>query len=361
MQQNQERERNDSKEIDEQRWQAVCNRDQTWDGIFVFAVRTTGVYCRPSCTSRRANRENVSFHDTPAQAQAAGYRACKRCKPDQVESSSHSKAIAQACRSIELAEEKLDLARLAASAGLSPGHFQRLFKAQVGLSPKQYAMALRKQRFRNELKSSKNVTQTIYEAGYDSPSRAYADNTTPGLMPSKHKKGAQGETIRYAHRETSLGSILIATTDRGICLVEFAEKEEVLGILEKNFPSADWQEAEEDWQEWISEVVAQIDDPHRRQSSDMKLPLDIRGTVFQEKVWRALTEIPSGETVSYTQLAQSLGQPKAARAVASACAANRLAILVPCHRVIRGSGDLAGYKWGIERKQKLLEQETKNQ
>ncbi|MDA0856649.1 MAG: helix-turn-helix domain-containing protein, partial [Proteobacteria bacterium] len=167
MQQNQERKRNDSKEIDEQRWQAVCNRDQTWDGIFVFAVRTTGVYCRPSCTSRRANRENVSFHDTPAQAQAAGYRACKRCKPNQVESSSHSKAIAQACRSIELAEEKLDLARLAASAGLSPGHFQRVFKAQVGLSPKQYAMALRKQRFRNELKSSKNVTQTIYEAGYD--------------------------------------------------------------------------------------------------------------------------------------------------------------------------------------------------
>jgi len=320
-------------------------------------VCTTGVHCRPSCTSRRANRENVSFHDTPAQAQAAGCRACKRCKPNQVESSSHSKAIAQACRSIELAEENLDLARLAASAGLSPGHFQRVFKAQVGLSPKQYAMALRKQRFRNELKSSKTVTQTIYEAGYDSPSRAYADNTTPGLMPSKHKKGAQGETIRYAHRNTSLGIILIATTERGICLVEFAEKEEVLGILEANFHSAELLEAEEDWQEWISEVVAQIDDPHRRQSSDMKLPFDIRGTVFQEKVWQALTEIPSGETVSYTQLAQSLGQPKAARAVARACASNRVAILVPCHRVIRGSGDLAGYKWGIERKQKILEQE----
>ncbi len=357
MQQNQEKERNDSKEIDEQRWQAVCNRDQAWDGIFVFAVCTTGVYCHPSCISRRANRENVSFHDTSSQAQAVGYRACKRCKPNQVEFLSHSKAIAQACRAIELAEEKLDLARLAASVGLSPGHFQRVFKAQVSLSPKQYAMALRKQGFRGELKSSRNVTQTIYEAGYDSPSRAYTDNTTPGLMPSKHKKGAQGETIRYAHRKTSLGSILIGATDRGICLVEFVEQEEVLGILEKNFPSAELQEAEEDWQEWISEVVAQIDDPHRRQSNEMILPLDIRGTVFQEKVWRALTEIPSGETASYTQLAQSLGQSKAVRAVARACASNRLAILIPCHRVIRGSGDLAGYKWGIKRKQKLLEQE----
>ena len=221
-------------------------------------------------------------------------------------------------------------------------------------------MALRKQRFRDELKSSKTVTQTIYEAGYDSPSRAYADNATPGLMPSKYKKGAQGEKIRYAHRETSLGSILVAATDRGICLVEFVEKEEALSVLKAHFPSAELQEDATDWKEWISEVVAQIDDPHRRQSNDMALPLDIRGTVFQEKVWRALTEIPSGKTLSYTQLAQSLGQPNAARAVARACASNRLAVLVPCHRVIRESGDLAGYKWGLERKQQLLEQEAKD-
>ncbi len=273
----------------------------------------------------------------------------------------HSKAVAQACRSIELAEGKLDLAALAASAGLSPSHFQRVFKSQVGLSPKQYAVAVRKQRFRDELKSSKTVTQTIYEAGYDSASRAYADNATPGLMPSKYKKGAQGEKIRYAHRETSLGSILVAATDRGICLVEFVEKEEALSVLKEHFPSAELQEDETDWKEWISEVVAQIDNPHRRQSSDMDLPLDIRGTVFQEKVWKALTEIPSGKTLSYTQLAQSLGQPKAARAVARACASNRLAVLVPCHRVIRESGDLAGYKWGLERKQQLLEQEAKDQ
>ena len=273
----------------------------------------------------------------------------------------HSEAVAQACRSIELAEEKLDLAALAASAGLSPSHFQRVFKSQVGLSPKQYAMAVRKQRFRDELKSSKTVTQTIYEAGCDSSSRAYADNATPGLMPSKYKKGAQGETIRYAHRETSLGSILVAATDRGICLVEFVEKEEALSVLKANFPSAEPQEDATDWKEWISEVVAQIDDPHRRQSNDMALPLDIRGTVFQEKVWKALTKIPSGKTLSYTQLAQSLGQPNAARAVARACASNRLAVLVPCHRVIRESGDLAGYKWGLERKQQLLEQEAKDQ
>ena len=268
-----------------------------------------------------------------------------------------AKPSTQACRSIELEEEKLDLAKLAASVGLSPSHFQRIFKAQVGLSQKQYAMALWKQHFHNKLKFSKNVTQTIYEAGYYSSSRAYADNTKSGLMPSKYKKEAQEETIHYAYHKTILGSILIATTDRGICLVEFAEKEEVLGILEANFPSAELQEAEEDWKEWISEVVAQIDDPHRRQSNEMTLPLDIRGTVFQEKAWQGLTEIPSGETVSYTKLAQSLGQPKAVRAVARACASNRLAVLVPCHRVIRGSGDLAGYKWGIERKQKILEQE----
>ena len=231
----------------------------------------------------------------------------------------------------------------------------------TGLSPKQYAMAVRKQRFRDELKSSKTVTQTIYEAGYDSPSRAYADNATSGLMPSKYKKGAQGEKIRYAHRETSLGSILVAATDRGICLVEFVEKEEALSVLKVYFPSAELQEDATDWKEWISEVVAQIDDPHRRQSNDMALPLDIRGTVFQEKVWRALTEIPSGKTLSYTQLAQSLGQPNAARAVARACASNHLAVLVPCHRVIRESGDLAGYKWGLERKQQLLEQEAEDQ
>ena len=273
----------------------------------------------------------------------------------------HSEAVAQACRSIELAEEKLDLAAIAASAGLSPIHFQRVFKSQVGRSPKQYAMAVRKQRFRNELKSSKTVTQTIYEAGCDRPSRAYADNATPGLMPSKYKKGAQGETIRYAHRETSLGSILVAATDRGICLVEFVEKEEALSVLKVHFPSAALQEGVTDWKEWISEVVAQIDDPHRRQSNDMALPLDIRGTVFQEKIWKALTKIPSGKTLSYTQLAQSLGQPNAARAVARACASNRLAVLVPCHRVIRESGDLAGYKWGLERKQQLLEQEAKDQ
>ena len=272
----------------------------------------------------------------------------------------HSEAVAQACRSIELAEEKLDLAALAASAGLSPSHFQRVFKSQVGLSPKQYAVAVRKQRFRDELKSSKTVTQTIYEAGYDSASRVYADNATPGLMPSKYKKGSQGEKVCYAHRKTSLGSILVAATDRGICLVEFVEKEEALSVLKANFPSAELQEDATDWKEWISEVVARIDDPHRRQSNDMVLPLDIRGTVFQEKVWKALTEIPSGKTLSYTQLAQSLRQPNAARAVARACASNRLAVLVPCHRVIRESGDLAGYKWGLERKQQLLEQEAKD-
>jgi len=219
MKKNQEEGNPCSNDVDEQRWQAVCDRNQVWDGIFVFAVRTTGVYCRPSCTSRRANRENVSFYETPSQAELAGFRACQRCKPNQSEFSAHGEAIAKACRIIELSEEEPDLVMLAASAGLSPGHFQKIFKAQVGLSPKRYAIAVRKKRFRHELKSSKNITQTIYEAGYESASRAYADNATPGLMPGEHKKGARGETIRYANHETSLGNILIATTERGICLV----------------------------------------------------------------------------------------------------------------------------------------------
>ena len=361
MKKNQEEGNPCSHEVDKQRWQAVCDRNQVWDGIFVFAVRTTGVYCRPSCTSRRSKRENVSFYETPSQAELAGFRACQRCKPNQSEFSAHGEAIAKACRIIELSEEEPDLAMLAASAGLSPGHFQKIFKAQVGLSPKRYAIAVRKKRFRHELKSSKNITQTIYEAGYESASRAYADNATPGLMPGEHKKGARGETIRYANHETSLGNILVATTDRGICLVEFADKCDSLSILEAHFQLAEFQEAEEDLKEWISVVVAQIDDPHQRNETNLTIPLDIRGTVFQEKVWQALMEIPPGETVSYAQLSHSLGHPKAARAVARACASNPLAVLVPCHRVIRGSGDHAGYKWGIERKQKLLKQEARDQ
>ncbi len=346
--------------LDARRWQAICNRDKTQDGAFVFAVRTTSVYCRPSCPSRRANRENVSFYETPEHARSAGYRACKRCRPDQADHSPHAEAIVQACRDIQSAEEEPDLATLAASAGLSPSHFQRIFKVHVGLSPKRYAMAVRKQRLRNGLPASENVTHAIYDAGYASASRAYADNATPGLPHHRYRKGAEGETIRYANTKTSLGSILVAATDRGICLVEFAEQEESLDLLETHFPRGHLEEAEGNLTDWMAGVVARIDVPQKARLNATPIPLDIRGTAFQEKVWQALTTIPPGETVNYAHLARLLGQPKAARAVAGACASNHLAVVVPCHRVIRESGDLAGYKWGIERKRALLERETEN-
>lgn len=346
--------------LDARRWQAVCERDKNWDGAFVFAVCTTGIYCRPSCRSRRAKRENLSFYETPEQAKSAGYRACKRCKPDQADHSPHVEVIVETCRDIQAAEEEPDLATLAASAGFSPGHFQRIFKAHVGLSPKRYAMAVRKQRLRNGLSASENVAHAIYDAGYASASRAYADNAMPGLPHRRYKKGAEGETIHYANTMTSLGSILVAATDRGICLVEFAEKEDSLGLLETHFPRGHLEETVGNLTDWIEKVVARIDLPQKAQRNTARIPLDIRGTAFQEKVWQALTEIPPGETVSYAQLARSLGQPKATRAVASACASNHLAVMVPCHRAIRGSGDLAGYKWGIERKRALLEREAEN-
>ena len=346
--------------VDAQRWQAVCDRNEARDGTFVFAVRTTGIYCRPSCTSRRAKLENVTFYDTPTQAEAAGYRACKRCMPDQAVCSSHAQAIVQACDDIRSAEEEPDLATLAARAGLSPGHFQRIFKAQVGLSPKRYAMAVRKQRLRNELVQAETVTHAIYDAGYASASRAYADKAAPGMTPSRYRQGAEGETIRYATAGTSLGDILVAATERGMCLVEFVEPQETLALLEAHFPRARLELAKDGLTDWVARVVARIDSPRNARGDATSVPLDIRGTAFQEKVWQALTEIPLGETVSYAQLARSLGQPKAARAVAGACATNHLAVIVPCHRVIRGSGDLAGYKWGMERKRALLKREVRD-
>lgn len=348
-----------SASIDSQRWQAVCDRDGARDGTFVFAVSTTGIYCRPSCTSRRAKRENVMFYDTPAQAETAGFRPCKRCTPDQIAHQLHLQAIVQACHDIESAEEEPDLATLAARAGLSPSHFQRIFKAQVGLSPKRYAVAVRKRRLRDELAQAETVTHAIYDAGYASASRAYADGAAPGMAPDRYRRGAAGESISYASAKTSLGEILVAATERGICMVEFGSRQETETALQERFPQARLAPANDDLADWVVRVVTRIDRPNNTRGDAAPLPLDIRGTAFQEKVWRALTEIPPGETVSYGQLAQSLGQPKAARAVAGACATNHLAVVVPCHRVIRGSGNLAGYKWGIERKRALLEREAR--
>lgn len=344
---------------DHQCWRAVCERNKAYDGTFFFAVLTTGIYCRPSCSSRRANRENISFFGTSESAEQAGYRACKRCKPNHLQRPAHAEAILQACQTIESADQAPNLTTLAADACLSPTHFQRLFKAQVGLSPKQYAMAIRKQRLRDKLVQSDSVTQAIHDAGYGSVSRAYAENTASSLKPHQYLQGGDGELIRYASAETSLGRILVASTEGGVCLVEFLEEAEETALLKKSFPSARIQPGGSDLEEWVSTIVARIDTPYDDSVIEKTIPLTVRGSVFQEEVWRAVCEIPVGKTVTYKQLAELMGRPKSTRSVATAIGANRVAVLIPCHRVIRSSGELAGYRWGKERKRKLLEHENR--
>lgn len=339
---------------DEERWLAVQRRDTDADGRFVYAVRTTGVYCRPSCPSRPAKRDNLLFFASGEEARQAGFRACKRCRPDDVDAIAHRQAVSLACERIRQVEEMPDLTTLATEAGLSPWHFQRVFKAQVGLSPKQFAMAERRRRLREALTTAETVTDAIYAAGYSTSSRAYADARVLGLEPQMVLGGGKGETIRHASAHSSLGEILVAATERGLCMVEFGDPEQLLVELRRRFPKAVLEPADARMQELIGQVVDHIDRPG---ASGAMLPLDFRGTVFQERVWRALMAIPAGETVSYAELAARIGQPMAFRAVARACATNVLAVVVPCHRVVRGNGDLSGYKWGINRKQALLDKE----
>lgn len=334
------------------RWEAVRTRDTRFDGSFVYAVRSTGVYCRPSCPSRPARPENVCFFGDVHSARNAGFRACQRCRPDD-DTHAHAHAIRVACETICSADAEPSLGALASAAGLSQGHFQRVFKAQVGLSPKQYALAERRKRLRAALTTAPSVTQAIYEAGYGTSSRAYADATAIGLEPRLMLSGAGGETLRFATASTSLGEILVAASPRGLCFVEFGDPEGLRTELGRRFPRARLERADEGLVRMVHEVVALIDEP----KAGACLPLDIRGTSFQERVWRALTEIAPGQTISYSDLARRIGQPKAARAVAKACASNSIAVVVPCHRVVRESGELSGYKWGIQRKQALLERE----
>jgi len=340
---------------DEERlWGAVQRRDKSADGSFVYAVRSTGVYCRPSCSSRPARRENVSFYANPAAAEGAGFRPCKRCRPNEDADAQAAEAIRRACERIEAAEEEPDLETLACEAGYSPWHFQRLFKAQVGLSPKRYAMARRKARLRKALPDASSITDAIYAAGFGASSRAYEDKGALGMTPSAYRNGGEGETIRYTSADSSLGPVLVAATERGVCMIEFGDADELVPVLTQRFPKARITRANGDLAALVERVVQLIDAP----SGGCDLPLDIRGTAFQERVWKALTLIPAGQTVSYAELAERIGQPTAARAVARACATNGIAVAVPCHRVVRGSGDLSGYKWGVDRKQALLERES---
>jgi len=340
---------NRSIRLDEERWDAVQRRDEQSAGQFVYGVTTTGIYCRPGCASKQPRRENVHFFDGWEEAEAAGFRACKRCAP-------HSEAILRACRLIEQAEETPSLTKLADQAGLSPSHFHRLFKRATGVTPRQYAVAARVRRVRADLQESETVTDAIYEAGFGSSSRFYEHSTeTLGMKPSEYRNGGAGQRIRYAITPCYLGWALVAATGRGICALEFGDgPAELRECLRSRFPEATLIGDDPDFAGWIDRVLAFLDAPHGR----LQLPLDIAGTAFQRRVWAALQEIPAGETASYGEIAARIGNPKAGRAVARACATNQIAVAIPCHRVVRADGEPGGYRWGVERKRELLKREA---
>jgi AraC family transcriptional regulator of adaptative response/methylated-DNA-[protein]-cysteine methyltransferase len=342
---------------DDERWQAVQRRDAAFDGKFVFAVRTTGVFCRPSCASRPAKRENVSFFSAIAEAEKAGFRACKRCRPDKLGASDpQMEAVKRACERIERAEETPKLAELAASAGLSPYHFHRVFKAITGVTPKAYAAETRARRAADKLRTAETVTEAIYDAGFNSSSRFY-ENTDArlGMTPGAVRRGGAGTVIRFAVGEASLGAVLVAATDKGVCAILLGDDPEALvRDLQDRFPQAEFEGGNPKFERMVAAVVGLVEAPGQR----LDLPLDIRGTAFQQRVWAALQAIPSGKTATYADIARVIGQPKAVRAVAQACAANALAVAIPCHRVVRTDGALSGYRWGVARKRTLLAREA---
>jgi AraC family transcriptional regulator, regulatory protein of adaptative response / methylated-DNA-[protein]-cysteine methyltransferase len=341
---------------DDARWQAVQRRDGRADGAFYYSVLTTGVYCRPSCASRRARRENVAFHATREAAEAAGFRPCRRCRPNEASvAERHASAVADACRLIEEAEETPSLDALARAAGMSRFYFHRVFKAVTGVTPKAYADAHRAERVRDELTQCATVTEAIYGAGFNSSGRFYAASPDLlGMTPTEFRSGGNGASIRFAVGECSLGSILVATTGKGICAILLGDDPDALvRELQDRFPKAQLIGADDDFERLVATVVGFVEAPAR----GLDLPLDVRGTAFQQRVWEALRKIPSGSTASYAEIARRIGRPKAVRAVAQACASNRIAVAIPCHRVVRTDGALSGYRWGIERRRALLDRE----
>jgi AraC family transcriptional regulator of adaptative response/methylated-DNA-[protein]-cysteine methyltransferase len=343
---------------DDEKWAAILRRDPAADPLFRYSVRTTGVYCRPSCPSRPALRDNVRFHADGREARACGFRPCKRCRPDEpAPARVRHDAVVAACRTIAEAETPPSLAALAEAAGLSPSHFHRHFKSVTGLTPKAYATACRADRLRDALIHAPTVTDAFYDAGFNSSGPFYAAaGDLLGMNPSAYRTGAPGETIRYGCGRATLGTVLVAATRRGICAILLGDAADALADdLRRRFPKAEIGVADQDFERHVAAIVALIDDPGR----DCALPLDVRGTVFQHRVWRALRAIPPGATRSYAEIAAALGLPKGARAVARACAANSLAVVIPCHRAVRGDGGLAGYRWGMDRKQALLDGEKK--
>lgn len=335
-------------------WQAVAIRDGQFDGEFVFAVRTTGIYCRPSCPARRPRRENVLFFERPAQAEAAGYRPCQRCHPAQTARPEPNLELVQAvCRAIdEQADRPPTLEQLGRQFGMSPFHLQRTFKRIVGVTPKQYAAAQRAERLKRHLKEKSTVTEAIYEAGYSSSSSAYVETAGQlGMTPAAYRHGGPSAAIAYTIVPCPLGKLLVAATPHGLCAVRLGDSEqELVATLAGEFPAAQMQQDEGEMSLW----VASIQDYLRGAQPHLDLPLDVRATAFQRRVWQALQAIPYGSTRTYHQVAAAIGQPTAARAVARACATNPVALVVPCHRVVREDGSLSGYRWGIERKEALL-------
>lgn len=340
----------------EKKWQAVASRDPAADGHFFYSVRTTGVYCRPSCPARRPRRVNVAYHLTGEAASAAGFRPCKRCRPDgRTVGFDQAEAVIRACRLIEASDAAPKLNELAAAVSLSPSHFHGLFKTLTGVTPKAYATAFRAGRLRDILPDAARVTDAIYDAGFQSSGRFYAAaNHNLGMSPERYRQGGDGETIRFAIGACELGDVLVAASEKGLCAILLGdEADALLRDLQDRFARAALVGGDEAFEKQVAVVIGFVNAP----LSGLDLPLDIRGTLFQQKVWRALCEIPAGETASYGEIAKAIGQPGGARAVASACAANPLAVAIPCHRVVRQDGSLSGYRWGLARKRALLASE----
>jgi AraC family transcriptional regulator of adaptative response/methylated-DNA-[protein]-cysteine methyltransferase len=341
---------------DDQRWAAVCAREHAADGAFYYSVRSTGVYCRPSCPSRTPRRANVAFHASCLDAEAAGFRPCLRCRPTEpplVER--QAEAVARACRLIEASDEAPDLASLAEACGMSRFYFHRIFKAHTGITPKAYASARRAGRVQRTLALAPTVTEAVFDAGFNSSGRFYAASQgVLGMTPTRYRAGGMGESIRFAVGACSLGAILVAATGKGICAILIDDDPgQLVRDLQDRFPQAELVGAEPEFERTVAQVVGLVEAPR----IGLDLPLDVRGTAFQQRVWEALRRIPAGQTVSYAELAERVGLPAGARAVAGACAANPVAVAIPCHRVVRNDGALSGYRWGVERKRALLERE----
>lgn len=342
---------------DDERWAAVADHDARADGAFFYSVRTTGVYCRPSCPARRARRENVAFHADAAAAEAAGFRPCRRCRPTgPAADERRAELVTRACRLIEDSPQAPKLEELAAAAGLSPHHFHRMFREVTGVTPKAYGDAHRAERVRAAVTTRPTVTDAIYSSGFESSGRFYAHaEGALGMAPRTYRAGGQGETIRFGVGQCSLGAVAVAASAEGVCAILLGDDPDALvRDLQDRFPRADLVGGDAGFEHWMAEIIGFVDSPR----VGLSLPLDVRGTAFQRRVWEALREIPPGTTTTYADIAARLGAAKAVRAVAQACAANHLAVAIPCHRVVRRDGALSGYRWGVERKRALLDAEA---